>query len=337
VSLEVEGLEKRFGETAVVRGLSLSIGAGEIVSLLGPSGCGKTTALRMIAGLETPDAGRIRIEDRVVLDRGVDVAPERRRIGMVFQSYAVWPHRSVRENVAYPLQVAKDADALRKADDALALVHLEGMGDRAPGTLSGGQQQRVALARALVARPSLLLFDEPLSNLDAKLREDMRHEIRQLAKGSGITSVYVTHDRAEAFSVSDRVAVILDGRVAQIDVPAAIYAEPRDLRTARFLGRLSLLEGAVRTGDREVTIGGCAIPATFGDPGPQKLAVRPESVEIGEEGIEGTVLRSTFLGERVEVVVETAFGEIRADAPARGAPAPGETVRVRIAEGRMLA
>ncbi|MEO1338719.1 MAG: ABC transporter ATP-binding protein, partial [Myxococcota bacterium] len=204
--LQMHDIHKRFASTDIVRGLCLEVKSGEILALLGPSGCGKTTALRMVAGLERPDSGRITIGEHTVFDRGVDRPPETRRIGMVFQSYAVWPHMRIIENVAYPLRLTKAADATDRALRALRLVRLDGMAQRTPDTLSGGQQQRVALARALVAEPDLLLFDEPLSNLDAKLREEMRHEIRQLIRTAGCTAVYVTHDQLEAFAVSDRVA-----------------------------------------------------------------------------------------------------------------------------------
>ena len=336
--LEIIGVHKRFGDNHVVRGLEVTLERGEIVALLGPSGCGKTTALRMVAGLETPTEGTIRIADRTVYDATTDLAPEARRIGMVFQSYAVWPHKNVRDNVAYPLKLAKEKDAGARADRALELVRLGGMGDRFPDTLSGGQQQRVALARALVAEPALLLFDEPLSNLDAKLREEMRHEIRQLAKQVEITSLYVTHDQPEAFAVSDRVAVVLNGVIAQIAPPAELYSAPASLAVAKFVGRLSILEGVERS-EAGATIGGVTIPATAAsNEGPWVLGIRPEAVRIaaeGEAGVPGTVKRATFLGERTEIEVETEHGSIRADV--KTSALAGENISLHIEEGRLYA
>jgi len=333
--LAIREVHKSFGAHPVVRGLSLEIARGEIVSLLGPSGCGKTTALRMVAGLERPDGGTIAISGKTVWSASTDLPPERRAVGMVFQSYAVWPHRSVRENVAYPLLLKKDPNAARAADEALALVRLEGLADRYPETLSGGQQQRVALARALVARPELLLFDEPLSNLDAKLREDMRLEIRELVRRVGITSLYVTHDQPEAFAVSDRVAVILEGRIAQLAAPEELYRSPDDVRVAAFVGRLNVLAGARRVKDGSVALGDCVIPASFA-PGAKDalvLGVRPEDIEIASEGagtLDARVSRATFLGDRVELWAETPHGLLRIEIHPDRRLSPGETLHLAI-------
>ncbi len=336
MSLKIETLHKSFGTHHVVRGLELELDTAEVVALLGPSGCGKTTALRMVAGLETPDSGRIVVGDREVYGPQGTLPPEKRKIGMVFQTYAVWPHKNVRENVAYPLRLAKSSDAGQRADDALSRVKLPDLGDRAPGTLSGGQQQRVALARALVSDPALLLFDEPLSNLDAKLRDEMRHEIRELAKSTGVAALYVTHDQAEAFAVSDRVAVVLEGQVAQCAAPATLYEEPASIGVARFVGRMSELK-AVRSGSA-ARVGDLDIPCSYaaGTEGQEDLllGVRPEAVHLAESGLAGRVQRSTFLGDRSEVEVETEAGMVRVDV--RGpAPAADEAVHVQIDAGRV--
>lgn len=340
VGLALRQLHKSYGSNHVVRGLELALARGEVVALLGPSGCGKTTALRMVAGLESPDSGSIEIAGRVVRDAKVDLPPEQRRVGMVFQSYAVWPHRNVRDNVAYPLQLLKDREAKAKADRALELVQLPGLGSRFPHTLSGGQQQRVALARALVAEPELLLFDEPLSNLDAKLREEMRHEIRQLAKKVGTTSLYVTHDQPEAFAVSDRVAVVLQGQIAALAPPEEMYAAPPTLAVAQFVGRLSTLSGLERVDEGRVRLGDLQIPATwaFTGDGAAVLGVRPEAVRLarqGESSLAGRVVRATFLGERTEVQVQTPQGSLKADLPRRVVPREGDLLNLVIEEGRV--
>jgi iron(III) transport system ATP-binding protein len=339
--LEVRGLQKRFGGHPVVRGLDLALASGEVVALLGPSGCGKTTALRMIAGLERPDSGEIRIGGQPVFGSGVDLPPEARGVGMVFQSYAVWPHRTVLDNVAFPLTLRKAPDARALAEAALEQVQLGGLGGRFPAALSGGQQQRVALARALVARPRLLLFDEPLSNLDAHLRERMRHEIRVLARAAGLTSVYVTHDQAEAFAVSDRVAVVLEGRVAQLAPPEELYLTPASLAVARFVGRLGTLEGAEPDGPDGVRLGHLRVPATFAPASdattPRVLGVRPEDVRLvtpGEPALEARVTRATFLGDRQEIALTTPFGELRADLAVRPRLHEGENVGVRVVTAR---
>ena len=219
--VRLTSLVKRYGDNEVVRGLDLHVRDGEIVCLLGPSGCGKTTTLRMVAGLERPTAGEVSIGDRPVSSAGLFVPPEERRLGMVFQSYAVWPHMRVLDNVMFPLDVAGMArsEAEERAIEALASVKLHGLDARYPHQLSGGQQQRVALARALVAEPEVLLLDEPLSNLDARLREEMRDEIRALVKRIGVTVIFVTHDQEEALGLSDRVAVMDRGVIQQLDTP----------------------------------------------------------------------------------------------------------------------
>jgi spermidine/putrescine ABC transporter ATP-binding subunit len=243
--IAVENLTKRFGPLAAVNDVSLSIADGEMFTLLGPSGCGKTTLLRLLAGFYTPDAGVIRFGDRIVND-----APAHERgIGMVFQNYALWPHMTVRENVAYGLKLRKvgSADTSKRVDAVLEKVGLTGLSERYPGQLSGGQQQRVALARALVLNPQMLLLDEPLSNLDAKIRVQVRAEIRKLQKELGITAVYVTHDQEEALAMSDRIAVFSLGRLCQVGPPKELYERPATRFVADFIGINNFLEGTVRS------------------------------------------------------------------------------------------
>ena len=338
--LRIRNLHKRFGDQHVVRGIDLRLAPGEIVALLGPSGCGKTTALRMIAGLERPDDGEIAIGDRDVFGPETDLAPEARRVGMVFQSYAVWPHMTVLDNVAYPLRFTDRAGAPSRAVDALRRVRLDAFRERFPSTLSGGQQQRVALARALAARPDLLLFDEPLSNLDAQLRQEMRHEIRSLIRQDGLTAVYVTHDQPEAFAVADRVAVVLDGKIAQDAPPAELYRTPDSLAVAHFVGRLCELGPVVVDEDRARLADRPIDPRSIPEhsSGPLVLAVRPEDVNLvtPEEGLlAGRVARTTFLGDRTEVEVETEAGSALADVSAHAAPDEGSTVGVRWAHARV--
>jgi iron(III) transport system ATP-binding protein len=247
-SIEVRDLVVRYGTVVAVRGVTFTVGAGEHVTLLGPSGCGKTTTLRAIAGLERPASGEIRIGGTPVFAPGVNVPAERRGLSMVFQSYAIWPHMSVFDNVAYGLRVRKrpDAEVTRRVQEALDLVQLGGLGARSASKLSGGQQQRVALARAFVFSPSVLLFDEPLSNLDAKLRAEMRVELKELQRRLDITSVYVTHDLEEALAISDRIVVMRDGVIEQVGTPAEIYDRPRNTFVADFVGSANLIRGRRR-------------------------------------------------------------------------------------------
>jgi iron(III) transport system ATP-binding protein len=239
--LTLKAVTKRFGEKVVLPPLDLDVPDGAFVALLGPSGCGKTTLLRIVAGLEKPTTGEVRIGDRTVFGAGADVPPEERGLGMVFQSYAVWPHMTVRENVFYPLKVRRKRSGLtaaemdRRCDDALGLVHLTELKDRYPHQLSGGQQQRVALARGLAMRPPILLLDEPLSNLDARLRAEMRREIRDIHRKLGMTILYVTHDQREAFEMSTRVVVLDQGRIAQQGTPEEIRDRPAPGFVAEFL------------------------------------------------------------------------------------------------------
>jgi len=250
-SIEVRDLVVRYGAVLAVRGVTFSVGAGEHLTLLGPSGCGKTTTLRAIAGLERPTSGEIRIGGNPVFSSSpsVNVPAERRGLSMVFQSYAIWPHMSVFDNVAYGLRVRKrpEAEVRTRVREALDLVQLGDLEERSASKLSGGQQQRVALARAFVFSPSVLLFDEPLSNLDAKLRAEMRVELKELQRRLDITSVYVTHDLEEALAISDRIVVMRDGVIEQVGTPAEIYDRPRNTFVADFVGSANLIRGRRRT------------------------------------------------------------------------------------------
>jgi iron(III) transport system ATP-binding protein len=249
--ITIRGLSKNFGanaEVAAVSDITLDIADNSFVTLLGPSGCGKTTTLRLIAGYIVPDTGTIEVDGRTVSSASSVVSPESRGMGMVFQNYAIWPHKNVYENVVFGLKLRKvpAADAKKKVSDALALVNLAGLDQRYPNELSGGQQQRVALARSLVVEPEILLLDEPLSNLDAKLRERMRTELKELQRRTGITFVYVTHDQAEALALSDRIAVMQLGKVQQFGTPLEVYTRPANRMVADFMGLVNLVPGKVR-------------------------------------------------------------------------------------------
>src|SRR5208282_5378183 len=277
---EIRGLSKRFGAAPAVDDVSLEIADGEFIVILGPSGCGKTTTLRLIAGLETPDRGSIAIDGRLMSApaEGVFVRPEARGIGMVFQSYAVWPHMSVFENVAYPLRVRRlGRAAIRaKVHDVLELVGLAAEARRAATALSGGQMQRVALARALVYDPALLLFDEPLSNLDLKLRERLRVELKTLQRRTGLTSIYVTHDQSEAVELGDRIMVMEGGRVVQVGASTELYRRPNTRFVAEFIASANILEGAV------VGLLGPSTARVKADQGPELSASFDRPVATGE-------------------------------------------------------
>ena len=295
--IEIEGLTKHFGSVAAVDDLSLAVDAGEFLTLLGPSGCGKTTVLRMIAGLEVPDAGEIRIGGKTVFSaqRGLFVSPGKRGIGLVFQSYALWPHMSVYQNVAFSLEIQKVAPEKmkRQVAEALAYMHLEEMENRYPQQMSGGQQQRVALARMLVARPGVFLMDEPLSNLDAKLRIEMRAEINRLHREAHATTVYVTHDQTEALTLSSRVAVMEGGKLVQVAPPREIYRRPACLFVADFIGSptINLIPGRIVRKNEGIFFEGEALslpaPALAAYAGALvTAAIRPEEIRIetGENG-----------------------------------------------------
>ena len=283
----IKNLTKSFGSSLVLKEFNEVFRDGEFVTLLGPSGCGKTTILRMIAGFETPTTGEIWIGDRLVSGGKTFVPPEKRNIGMVFQSYAVWPHMNVFDNVAYPLtiqHVGKD-EIRTRVTKILETVHLAQYAKRLPSQLSGGQQQRIALARALVAEPKLLLLDEPLSNLDAKLRESMRFEIKDVTKTLGISVVYVTHDQAEAMAMSDRIFLINDGVVQQSGTPDEIYNHPANPFVADFLGKVDFFPGTAEEGVIILPGWGVAVPyPEMALTGKVLLAVRPENIRIAREG-----------------------------------------------------
>ena len=298
--LSLRHLNKSFrvdhGEVHAVCDLSLDIEEGEFFTLLGPSGCGKSTTLRSIAGLETPTSGEISMDGELVYSsaRGSVVPVYQRDIGMVFQSYAIWPHMNVFENVAYPLKYGSASrpnkdEIRRRVSDSLSLVHLEGLENRSATLLSGGQQQRVALARALVRSPKLLLLDEPLSNLDAKLREEMRTELRELVHRLGITAIYVTHDQLEALVMSDRIAVMHEGRLVQVSNSHDIYNRPANAFVAGFIGATNFLNGRYKRdeetgacGVTETPIGSlfCLAGAEFNDGEVVKIALRPETIQV---------------------------------------------------------
>jgi iron(III) transport system ATP-binding protein len=319
--LRLDGLTKRFsrgghGEVAAVRDVSLTVEPGELVTLLGPSGCGKTTTLRIVGGFERPDAGRVYVGDEDI----TDVMVHRRNTGFVFQSYALFPHLTVFDNVAYGLRVkGLAADQIReRVGRVLDLVGLPGYERRFPNQLSGGEQQRVAVARAVVVEPRLLLFDEPLSNLDAKLRVQMRAELSRLQRQLAITTVYVTHDQEEAMAISDRIAVMRSGRVAQVGTARELYAAPRSTFVAQFIGRVNLLAGRV-TGRAEAEVWGRRVAVegagALAAGGSVALVLRPESIALLSTGepaggdrlvAPGVVRGRTFLGEKVEYTVEVA-------------------------------
>jgi iron(III) transport system ATP-binding protein len=318
--LSLIGLGKSFGPVPAVADVSLSLRPGEFVSLLGPSGCGKTTTLRMIAGFMKPTAGRIEVNGKTVSSPSSVVAPERRGMSMIFQSYAIWPNMTVGQNVAFGLKLRKisSAEVTERVNRILDTVQLRHLKDRYPAELSGGQQQRVALARAIVIEPEVLLLDEPLSNLDANLREEMRSEIRRLHDAFKITTVYVTHDQSEAMVTSDRIVVMNRGRIEQVDDPVSLYRRPRTRFVAGFIGRTNLLDGR-RDGDR-IVFPGFDVPAGGVAAGDTSFSVRPQTIDLhdappadrgGGWWIAGTIEERAYLGEYWEYVVRPANSALR--------------------------
>jgi iron(III) transport system ATP-binding protein len=314
-SIQFERVSKLYGQVAAVDAISFTIAAGTLVTLLGPSGCGKTTTLRMIAGLEMPTSGTIRIGGAEV----TRVPASERDVSMVFQSYALFPHMTVQENVAYGLVVSglPKREVGERARAALSTVGLTGFDTRLPSELSGGQQQRVAVARALVLEPSVLLFDEPLSNLDARLRRQMREEIRDLQRRLSLTVVYVTHDQAEAMAVSDRIIVMNKGGIAQEGAPRELYEHPTDVFVAGFMGEANRVRGTLRHVDGsigEIVLGPLTLmlPHRGLAPGAVDVAIRPEAISIGDNGadLEGTVRKVAYLGGLMEYTIDTALGPL---------------------------
>ena len=304
---------KRYGDFTALNGVSLDIREGEFFTLLGPSGCGKTTLLRMIAGFNSIEGGDFYFGEK----RINDVPAHKRDIGMVFQNYAIFPHLTVRENVAYGLKARKTPkdEMNQRVNEALELVQISHLADRKPNELSGGQQQRVALARAFVIEPSVLLMDEPLSNLDAKLRVQMRSVIKKLQRRLGITTIYVTHDQEEALAISDRIAVMKDGNIMQIGTPNEIYAKPQNPFVAGFIGVSNFLDCDIREdgeGFAQITIQdelSIRIPVRRAYNGQGKISARPEQLFFTEEGMPGKILFSTFLGDFIEYEVELDNGQ----------------------------
>ena len=345
-SLQLLNIVKTYGPTIAIDGLNLIVEDGELLTLLGPSGCGKTTTLRAVAGFVTPDSGDIFIGEREI----TTLAPEKRGIGLVFQNYALWPHMTVFQNLAFGLGLKKMTKSQigEKVVEGLSIVKLEKHGDRYPRQLSGGQQQRVALARALVLEPDILLLDEPLSNLDALLREQMRFEIAQLHKQYGITTIYVTHDQTEAMVISDRVAVLNKGRLMQLGTPADIYARPVNKFVAGFMGTTNFIHGEVleTTGDFTLvrTDDGLMVYGKGDDLAKGQsadVAVRPENIEFVSEPqdtlqrdeknmFDAKIVRATYVGEMIDYQINLGDSLIRAKGNIRTKMAPDEAVKIHL-------
>ena len=345
VLLDLSNVVKRFGDTTVVDDVSFSVEPGEFFTLLGPSGCGKTTTLRMIAGLETPNAGEITLRGKTLAApaRNILVPIDKRNMGMVFQSYAIWPHLTVFENVAFPLRVRGEPKAVirKRVLDALEVVGLGGFENRGSTELSGGQQQRVALARAIVYTPDLLLLDEPLSNLDVKLREQMREELHALHKRLNLAVVYVTHDQAEALALSDRIAVVNQGKLEQVGPPAEVYEHPKTRFVGDFLGRTIILKGTMHKqgGQNIVDVQGAGRvmvngDAPFGEGAVVRILSRPEDIsllpmgDLGPNQVTGKVEEVTYMGDHLEYTIEAGGRTLTVPASKREQHAVGTNIRL---------
>jgi putative spermidine/putrescine transport system ATP-binding protein len=342
--LELNGLRKSFGGQPALDGLDLELREGELVSLLGPSGCGKTTALRIVAGFETADTGHVVVDGKDI----TSVPANRRDMGMVFQAYSLFPNMTAAQNIAFGLRLRKTSgtERAKRTDELLELVGLGKFGARYPHQMSGGQQQRVALARALAIQPRVLLLDEPLSALDAKVRVNLRDEIRRIQTELGMTTLFVTHDQEEALAVSDRVGVMSQGRLEQLDTPAVVYREPASAFVAQFVGVTNSVTGTVDAGS--VRLGGFRLVAdtAVADGGEVKVIVRPEDIALaaheGESNgaLVGTVLTHSFLGPITRLVIRLEAGEqlVRVDQPSNQAAdyPPGSTVALAFAQSRAM-
>jgi len=332
--LALERLSKHYGNMAAVDDVALTIEKGEFVSLLGPSGCGKTTTLQMIAGLVEPSAGRITLDGRDITNE----KPNKRGLGIVFQSYALFPHMTVAENVAFGLEMRRVPRPERqdRVREMLSLVQLSAFADRYPREMSGGQRQRVAIARALVIAPPVLLLDEPLSNLDAKLREEMQFELRRIQRKVGTTTIMVTHDQAEALSISDRVVVMEQGRMTQVDAPYRLYEQPSNAFIASFVGKTNLIAGTWRRegGAGAVDLHGLrleALVADFPDGTPVTMSIRPEKIllrKAGEGRLDGDIASRFFLGSQWLFTVDTPVGAMTVATPNQGEEPPAEGASV---------
>lgn len=347
--IAISGVSKRFGTTLAVNDVELTIPEGTFATFLGPSGCGKTTTLRMVAGLERPDAGEIRIGGEIMFADNIFIPPEKRQIGMVFQSYAIWPHMTVLDNVAYPLKVRRVPKARMResALKALETVRLADLATRYPAQLSGGQQQRVALARAIVFEPRLLLLDEPLSNLDAKLREHMRIELRELQQRLGLTTLYVTHDQQEALALSDLVMVMDRGRIVQSGTPREIYTQPSNRFVADFVGWANFLPGEVING-RTIRVLGFELQTDALSAGMETganvdISIRPEDVRLVPSGsirplnvIDARVKTTLYMGNHEFCELSVGDQSILAHIDANETLVRDETVHVELNASRML-
>jgi len=344
--LHLERIVKKYGKVKAIDDLSLEVREGELLTLLGPSGCGKTTVLRCVSGFVKPDSGDIYLGDRKI----TEIPPQKRGIGLVFQNYALWPHMTVFQNLAFGLQIKKLSknEISQKVERALSLVQLEGLGDRYPRQLSGGQQQRVALSRALVLEPDILLLDEPLSNLDALLREQMRFEIAQIHKQAGITTIYVTHDQTEAMVISDRIAVLEKGRIMQLGIPLEIYSKPANKFVAGFMGTTNFIHGKVISFNKDyaevitddgVTLTGCGRELKKGDE--VDVAIRPESIKflspaeaktvpLDPNLYEAEVVRASYIGELIDYQLKIKNHLIRARGEVRTPYAVSERIAIKL-------